>query len=132
MPTQRVKIEHRRRSRQRTDGSSAVAAEKKIFLRGVSHGLNAQTAVQGWRRCLRDEASYKTFDEDIIHRLERIQKNVQVETDLISELLELSRIKTRSKLEPVNIDQMVAELGDLFESDLKGRGIELIVDTAAA
>ena len=71
------------------------------------------------------------FDEDIIHRLERIQKNVEIETDLIGELLELSRIKTRrQKLEPANIDEIVRELRDLFENDLKTRGIELIVDSA--
>ena len=30
----------------------------------------------------------ETLDEDIVHRLERIQKNVEIETDLISELLD--------------------------------------------
>ena len=57
----------------------------------------------------------ETFDEDVIHRLERIQRNVQVETDLIGELLELSRIKTRrQRMELVYLDTLVRELGEVF------------------
>jgi signal transduction histidine kinase len=70
------------------------------------------------------------FDSDVIHRLERIQKNVEVEADLINELLELSRIKTtRQKMEMVDVDAMARELGGVFENDLKTRGINLIFDT---
>jgi signal transduction histidine kinase len=69
------------------------------------------------------------FDEDIIHRLERIQKNVEAETDLIAELLELSRIKTRrQKMEPVEVSAIIHELGELLENDLKSRGIALVTD----
>jgi len=69
------------------------------------------------------------FDEDVIHRLERIQKNVQVETDLIAELLELSRIKTRrQKMEPVDVGAMVHELAGMFENDLRTKNIALVVD----
>jgi hypothetical protein len=61
------------------------------------------------------------LDQDIVHRLERICKNVEVETGLISELLELSRIKTRrQKTEFVEIGPLISELEDMFESDLKG------------
>src|ERR1043165_700407 len=69
------------------------------------------------------------FDEDVIHRLERIRKNVQVETDLIAELLELSRIKTRrQKMEPVDVGAMVHELAGRFENDLRTKNIALVVD----
>jgi signal transduction histidine kinase len=65
----------------------------------------------------------------VIHRLERIQKNVEVETGLIAELLELSRIKTRrQKIEPVEIQGLVQDVGDIFENDLKDKQIELIID----
>jgi signal transduction histidine kinase len=71
------------------------------------------------------------FDEEVIHRLERIQKNVQMETDLISELLELSRIKTRrQKMEHVDIRLLVQDLTGVFENDLRSRRIEIVVDTA--
>jgi signal transduction histidine kinase len=70
------------------------------------------------------------FDEDIIHRLERIQKNVEVETDLITELLELSRIKTRrQKMQEVQMEPLVLQVRDLFEEDLKSRQIDFVIDT---
>ena len=103
--------------------------EKEDFLRAVSHDLNAPLRnISGMATMLllkhRDR-----FDADVINRLERIQKNVQAETDLIAELLELSRIKTRRlKLEPVDIDAMVRELDDVFEDDLRQHEIRLIVD----
>jgi signal transduction histidine kinase len=69
------------------------------------------------------------IDEDVVHRLQRIQKNADVERDLINELLELSRIKTAPRhAEMVDVDAMVRELGGMFESDLKGRAITLHVD----
>ena len=71
------------------------------------------------------------FDEEVIHRLERIQKNVEVETDLISELLELSRIKTRrQKMEPIDIGAMLHEMAGMFENDLRTRNIALVIDSS--
>lgn len=109
---------------------SSEIAEKEDFLRAVSHDLNAPLRnISGMASMLLMKHRDK-FDEDVIHRLDRIQKNVQIETDLISELLELSRIKTRrQQMEPVELDAMVRELGEMFENDLKTRGISLVVDT---
>lgn len=110
---------------------SSEIAEKEDFLRAVSHDLNAPLRnISGMATMLLMKNREK-FDEDVIHRLERIQKNVEVETDLIAELLELSRIKTRRhKLEPVDIGAMVHELGEMFENDLRTQHIEFHIDTA--
>jgi signal transduction histidine kinase len=110
---------------------SSEIAEKEDFLRAVSHDLNAPLRnISGMATMLL--MKYKDqFEEDVLHRLERIKKNVDVETDLIAELLELSRIKTRrQKMEPVNVEAMIWELRGLFENDLKSRAIELVVDTS--
>jgi signal transduction histidine kinase len=105
-------------------------AEKEDFLRAVSHDLNAPLRNIAGMTTMLLMRNREKFDEDVIHRLERIQKNVEVETDLIAELLELSRIKTRrQKMEPVDVEQMIRELGDLFEDDLRSRRITLSVDT---
>ena len=108
---------------------SSEIAEKEDFLRAVSHDLNAPLRnISGMATMLLMKSRDK-FDADIIHRLERIQKNVEAETDLIAELLELSRIKTRrQKMEPVDVNQMVSDIGEMLENDLKSRGIELMVD----
>jgi len=109
---------------------SSEIAEKEEFLRAVSHDLNAPLRnISGMATMLLMKHKGK-FDEDVVHRLERIKTNVDVETDLIAELLELSRIKTRrQKMEPVELESLVWELRGMFESDLKGRAIDLIVDT---
>lgn len=109
---------------------SSEITEKEDFVRAVSHDLNAPLRnIDGMTTMLLMKHKEK-FDEDIIHRLERIQKNVKVESDLISELLELSRIKTRrQKMEIVNIREMILDLEGVFENDLKSREIDLIIDT---
>lgn len=109
---------------------SQEIAEKEEFLRAVSHDLNAPLRnISGMATILLMKHK-EQFDEDVIHRLERIKSNVDVETDLISELLELSRIKTRrQKMEVVDTGQLIWELRGLFENDLKSRGIDLVVDS---
>ena len=109
---------------------SSEIAEKEDFLRAVSHDLNAPLRnISGMATMLLMKHRDK-FDEDVVHRLERIKTNVDVETDLINELLELSRIKTRrQKMELVDMEKMVWELRGLFENDLKSKNIELVVDS---
>ena len=110
---------------------SSEIAEKEDFLRAVSHDLNAPLRnISGMATMLLMKSREK-FDDEVIHRLERIQKNVEAETDLIAELLELSRIKTRrQKMEPVDVNQLINDIGDVLENDLKSRGIELLVDNS--
>ena len=108
---------------------SSEIAEKEDFLRAVSHDLNAPLRnISGMATMLLMKSRDK-FDAEITHRLERIQKNVEAETDLIAELLELSRIKTRrQKMEMVDVNQLITDLSEMLENDLKSRGIELVVD----
>jgi signal transduction histidine kinase len=103
--------------------------EKEDFLRAVSHDLNAPLRnIAGMASMLLLKHKDK-FNEDIIHRLERIQKNVTVETDLISELLELSRIKTRRQtMEVVNTESIVKDLEGVLEEDLRSKQIALVID----
>jgi signal transduction histidine kinase len=108
---------------------SSEIAEKEDFLRTVSHDLNAPLRnIAGMAATLL--MKYRsTFDEEVVRRLERICRNVEVETDLIAELLELSRIKTRRhKMETVDLNELLGELTDLFEQDLESRRIRLTVD----
>jgi signal transduction histidine kinase len=109
---------------------SQEIAEKEDFLRAVSHDLNAPLRnIDGMVQMLLVKKS-EQLDDDVLNRLERIKKNVEVETNLINELLELSRIKTRrQRMELVEIEAMVWEIRGLFENDLRTKGIDLIVDT---
>ncbi len=109
---------------------SSEIAEKEDFLRAISHDLNAPLRnITGMATMLLHKHR-ESMNPDMIHRLERIQKNVEVESDLIGELLELSRLKTRRQtMEMVEVEAMVRELGEILDNDLKTGAIELIIDT---
>jgi signal transduction histidine kinase len=105
-------------------------AEKEDFLRAISHDLNAPLRnIDGMvSMVLRKHAD--GLPEEVINRLERVKKNVEHETSLISELLELSRIKTRREQpEPVNLEEMMWELRGIFENDLREHEIDLVIET---
>ena len=105
-------------------------AEKEDFLRAVSHDLNAPLRNISGMASLLLAKHKQEFSEPVIHRLERIQKNVETETELISELLELSRIKTRrQKIELVDVEAIVRDLGGVFEDDLRSKQIQLLQET---
>ena len=99
-------------------------AEKEDFLRAVSHDLNAplrNIAGMATMVCMkwRDQ-----MPEEALARLQRIQANVDTETDLINELLELSRIRTRrQQREEVDFRELLEDLGSAFEFDLQQRNI---------
>lgn len=106
-------------------------AEKEEFLRAVSHDLNAPLRniagmttliLMKWRDDLPGDAAA---------RLQRIQVNVDAQASLISELLELSRIRSRpQKRKLVNMSDLLRDLTGAFEYELKYRRIELHIDAS--
>jgi signal transduction histidine kinase len=102
----------------------AEISEKEDFLRAVSHDLNAPLRnIAGMASML--VLKYKdTLEQEAVQRLERIQKNVEVECELINELLELSRIKTRrEKIERVDLHELVEGVAEQFSNDFETRKI---------
>jgi signal transduction histidine kinase len=102
--------------------------EKEDFLRAVSHDLNAPLRnIAGMASMLALKYA-DSLEKDALQRLDRIQKNVQVECELINELLELSRIKTRrEKIERVDLHELMTAVGEGFGNDLETRRITLSV-----
>jgi signal transduction histidine kinase len=109
---------------------SAEVAEKEDFLRAVSHDLNAPLRnIDGMVAMIRRRHE-QDLSDDVLHRLDRIRHNVAVEAELIGEVLELSRIKTRrGAMEPVKLTQLIWDLRAVFENDLREQGIELRLET---
>lgn len=103
-------------------------AEKEEFLRAVSHDLNAP---------LRNVAGMATLvmmkwgdqlPEEVTARLQRIQANVDLETSMIGELLELSRIRSRpQRRKIVDMGELMSRLEETFEFELRSRGIHIEV-----
>ncbi len=103
-------------------------AEKEDFLRAVSHDLNAPLRNIAGMATMITTQWQSQLPEEVVARLGRIQANVDVQSSLISELLELSRIRTRPERRcVVELELMMAELGVSFEYELQARGIELVI-----
>ncbi|HUO08113.1 MAG TPA: HAMP domain-containing sensor histidine kinase [Phycisphaerae bacterium] len=103
----------------------AEMLEKEDFLRAVSHDLNAPLRNIAGMASMLILKYQNTLEKDALQRLERIQKNVDVECELINELLELSRIKTRrEKIERVDLGELLDAVADNFSSDFETRRIE--------
>jgi signal transduction histidine kinase len=103
-------------------------AEKEDFLRVVSHDLSAPLRnIAGMASTLLAKHG-DALPADAVNRLGRIQANVDSETELIGELLEFSRLKARlDKRERVDVQDLVAELTQTFDYDLRNRGVQLRV-----
>jgi signal transduction histidine kinase len=109
---------------------AAEIAEKEDFLRAVSHDLNAPLRnIDGMATMLLQKHSAE-LPQEVVDRLDRIKKNVEHETSLINELLELSRIKTRREQpEPVNMEELLWQLRGVFENDLRQHQIDLVIES---
>lgn len=106
-------------------------AEREDFIRAVSHDLNAPLRnISGMATMIM--MKYRgVLPEEVVSRMERIEANAQAETSLIADLLELTRIKTRpEKRQVVDMGQLVQQVADSLEFDLKGRNIELAIQAA--
>jgi len=104
-------------------------AEKEDFLRAVSHDLNAPLRNIAGMATMMLMKWQKKLPEQVVTKLQRVQANVEAETSLISELLELSQIKTRTqKRRLVDMGKLLADLAGTFEFELKSRNIALQID----
>lgn len=102
--------------------------EKEEFLRGISHDLNAPLRnVAG----LIDSIHRKFTDSitpELNDRLERVRRNVDKELELIDELLELSRSKTRKIVfEDIDINAIIEETLDHLNYEISEKRIEVSV-----
>jgi signal transduction histidine kinase len=101
-------------------------AEKDEFVRAVSHDLNAPLRNIAGMAAMAMAKSRDSLPEDLLARLKRIQANVDAEKSLISELLELSRIRTRpERRRIVNMRQLLDGVKETFHFELKSRRIDL-------
>ena len=104
----------------------AEMSEKEDFLRAVSHDLSAPLRNIAGMAGMLALKYQNSLEKDALQRLDRIQKNVQVESELINEILELSRIKSRrDKIERVDLHELATAVAEGFGGDLETRGITL-------
>ena len=104
----------------------AEIKEKNDFLRAVSHDLGAPLRnIEGMAGMLLSKYRSQLAD-DAATKLERIRANVKVQIDLLNDLMELSRIRTRpGKREPVDLNVLMTELRENLSYDLEASRITL-------
>ena len=102
--------------------------EKEDFLRAVSHDLNAPLRnISGMAAMLMSNLHQK-FPPEAAARLERIQANVDIQSSLIGELLDLSRIQAGPQNRHiVDACHTITQLGRAFEFELNARNITFVI-----
>lgn len=104
-------------------------ADKEEFLRAVSHDLNAPLQNIGGMAMMILRHHDKALPADAVSRLQRIQANVEHQSSLINELLELSRVRSRpERKQLVDMGLIMEDLGRIFEYQLRERNINFDVE----
>src|SRR5689334_25164565 len=104
---------------------------KDEFLATLSHELRTPlNAILGWTQLLRMEG----IQGEVAHGLEVIERNAKVQTKLIEDLLDVSRItsgKMRLHVRPTPISAVVPAAADAVRPAVEAKGIrlELALDT---
>lgn len=100
--------------------------EKNEFLRAVSHDLGAPLRNIGGMATMLLMKYRDTLAQDACNKLERIHANVKAQTDLINDLLEISRIRSKpGRRQEVDLHALVQELVESFAYDLDDHRIAL-------
>lgn len=103
---------------------------KNDFLRTVSHDLNAPLRNIAGMTTMLQRRFGDSLPEEVNHRLERIAANVQIESSMLDDLLELSRIRTRpGECEEVDLNELARSIFEALEHEMVERGIDCQVTT---
>src|SRR5688572_16122238 len=114
-----------------TDRDARIAAEaanraKDRFLAVLSHELRTPlTPVVMMAAALQYDSR---LPADVRDDLEMIRRNVELETRLIDDLLDVSRVitgKLRLRLEPVNVRGLVESVMEMVKSDVRQKSLDV-------
>ncbi|MCK5113811.1 MAG: HAMP domain-containing histidine kinase [Phycisphaerae bacterium] len=125
-----TKVDERTHELQNTNDQLVDAMrDKEQFLRAVSHDLNAPLRNIGGMATVIKMKWGGVLPEEVVTRLGRIQSNVEMQSSMLDELLELSRINSqKGKRQTVDVAEMIDALKGAFEFELQNRNIEFKVD----
>ncbi|MCC6162635.1 MAG: response regulator [Acidobacteria bacterium] len=115
-----------REARQEAERASAIKDE---FLAGLSHEIRTPlNAILGWAQILLHSPS---MPEDARAGLEVIERNARLQTRLIEDLLDLSRIasgKLRLDVQPVSLPALIDAAVESVQPGLVNKGLRLVLD----
>ena len=106
--------------------AEAAGRIKDEFLAMVSHELRTPlNAILGWAQILRDEPGMTDDQRD---GLEVIERNARVQSELISDLLDMSRIiagKMRLNVQQVTLEYVVSAALDTIKPAAEAKGVRV-------
>lgn len=102
--------------------------DKDEFIRAVTHDLNAPVRnIAGMTRMLLMKYRHE-LTEDALGKLERIAANARTESELLADLLELSRLRTQpGKRQSIDLVELVQSIAEGLSYDTESHGIELLI-----
>jgi signal transduction histidine kinase len=102
--------------------------DKNEFLRAVSHDLNAPLRNIGGMAQMLLMKHKAQLPEDAVGKLERIAANAKHQGELIGDLLELSRLRTKqANPEAVELEPLLRRIIDNLEYDLSQADIRVVL-----
>ena len=114
------------------EAAEAASRAKDQFLAVLSHEL--RTPLTPVVMTLAGLELDRSLSQDVRDDLAMIRRNVELETRLIDDLLDVTRIthgKLRLHPQPTNVHALVESAVDILRSELRGKRIELTCDLAA-
>lgn len=107
--------------------------QKDLFLATLSHELRTPlNSIVGWLKLLRGKS---TAPADISRALDVIERNAEAQSEIISDILFVSRIvtgKLELRLAPVDLVRIVRAAIDTMRPSIEFHGLETEVDIEAA
>ncbi|MFG0329932.1 MAG: ATP-binding protein [Phycisphaerales bacterium] len=103
---------------------------KNEFLRTVSHDLNAPLRNIAGMTAMIQRRFGDELPEEVRVRLERISANVDMESSMLNDLLELSRLRTRPyKPERVDLHELTLTIIEALAEDMQDAGVQCCIKT---
>lgn len=114
---------------QRTKELAASNKELESFSYSVSHDLRSPLrAINGFSQILLEDNKDK-LDADSLSHLHRIINNTEKMSELIDDLLTLSRVTSKEiKREKVNLSELASETVDVLKSSYPERAIDIEIE----
>jgi len=104
----------------------AQIADKNEFLRAVSHDLGAPVRNINGMAAMMLVKYRDVLEQDALSKLDRICANAKHQSELIQDLLDLSKIRSApSARQPVDLGQLLEEVRQTLCHDLEQAGVEL-------
>lgn len=115
------------------DTAEAASRAKDQFLAVLSHELRTPLSPVVMTVASMQEAP--GISNDLREQLAMVQRNVELETKLIDDLLDVSRVingKLHMRMEPLSLHDAIRDALEVCASDVRGKRLDVVINLGAA